>query len=139
MLKRRLGRRVACEHGLISNVLPGLTLVDQLSISNICSRTYFVTVPWNMPAVKMPHDFTSNFPEIDLISEDFVCKRQSAQIEGESGFFYGSICKLKNLPEGCGVFVTDEWVHCGAVKDGLFSDGRRVSAKKGAKVLKLVN
>ena len=74
MLKRRPGRRVASEHGLISNVLPGLTLVDRLKLSSICSRTYLVTVPWNMPAVKMPLD-SQNFPQIDKISEDFVCKR----------------------------------------------------------------
>ncbi len=136
MLKRRLGRRVVTEHGLISNILPGLTLVDRLKLSSMCSRTYLVTVPWNIPAVQLPLDSSSNFPQINLISEDFVCKRWS---EGESGFFYGSICKSTNLPEGCGVFVTDEWVHCGEVKDGLFTDGRKVSLNKGANVLKLVN
>ena len=75
MLKRKLGRRVVNEHGPISNVLPGLTLGDRLKLSSMCRRTYLVTVPWNMPAVQLPVDTPSNFPRIDIISEDFVCKR----------------------------------------------------------------
>ena len=42
------------------------------------------------------------------------------------------------MPECCGVFVTDSWINCGEVKDGLFSDGRKVSVNKEAQVLELV-
>ena len=81
-MKRRLGRRVVSEHGLISNVLPGLELVDQIQISNIYSRTHQVTVPCNVFAVQLIDKASDCFPAIDKISADFVCKRTLAKIEG---------------------------------------------------------
>ena len=67
------GPRVISEHGLISNILPGFGLVDQLYISHINSRTYKVTVTWNSPLVELPLYEDSNFPYIDDVSDDFVC------------------------------------------------------------------
>ena len=48
MDKKKLGARIVTQHGLISNVLIGLDLAGQLAVSNINSRTYSVTVPWNV-------------------------------------------------------------------------------------------
>ncbi len=97
MLKRR-GKRIVTEHGLISNVLARLHLVDQLSIAAICTRTYQITVPWNVYAVNLPQQCLKNvfpsFPRIDDISDDFVCKRIRATIENEEGYFYGSVHKM---------------------------------------------
>ncbi len=93
MLKKR-GRRIVTEHGHISNVLPGLHLVDQLSIASICTRTYEITVPWNVYAVNLPPIKEKNvFPKIDDITGDFVCKRIEATIENEEGYFHGSVGK----------------------------------------------
>ena len=125
------------EHGLISNVLPSLDLVDQLAISNICSRTHNVTVPWNIHNVALPQ--STNFPKINDISGDFVCKRDKARLDGNEGYFCGSFCKTTNLPDGYGVFTTGDWIHCGKVKGGIFSDGRKVSVDGKEKFLKLVN
>ncbi len=35
--------------------------------------------------------------------------------------------------------VSDGWVHCGQVKDGLFQEGRIVSVNRSAKILRLTN
>ena len=61
----------------------------------------------------MPQDRTNNFPNIELKSEDYICKRVEANIDGESGYFFGSVCKQTGLPDGNGVFVTIDWVNCG--------------------------
>ena len=63
-MKSNRGRRVVVEHGPISNVLRGLDPVDQITISNICSRTYYVTVAWNSAAIKLPKDSLKQFPGI---------------------------------------------------------------------------
>ena len=52
---------------------------------------------------------------------------------------FRSVRITNDLPDGYGVHTTNDWVHCGKVKDGLFADGRRVSVNKKTKVLKLVN
>ena len=53
-------------------------------------------------------------------SNDFVCRRVEATIEGESGDFFGIVCRSSGLPDGYGVFITtDGWTHCGKVKDGI--------------------
>ena len=92
-MKKRLSCRVVSEHGLISNFLPALELVDQIRISNIFSRTYQVTVSWNSSAVQLIEKEINCFPAIDNISAEFVCKRTYAKIEGQRGFFYGSVSK----------------------------------------------
>ena len=51
-------------------------------------------------------------------------------IEGEIGTFYGPVSKVSGLPEGYGVLVTNEWVHCSPVANGIFTDGKRVSVNK---------
>ncbi len=43
------------------------------------------------------------------------------------------------MADGYGVFISGGWIHCGKVKDGLFTDGKKVSVKSEAKILKLVN
>lgn len=122
-----LGRRVIYEHGLISNVLAGLGIVDLVIVSKICRRTYQITVPWNVPTLNIPNDLPSEFPNIVIPSEDFVCKRVEATIEGVSGFFYGCVRKSTDTPDGDGVFVAGDWVHCGKVRDGEYTEGRKVS------------
>ncbi len=98
------GRRVILEHGLISNILLALDLVDQLFIANICSRTHQITVPWNTFPVTLPIDPLCDFPGLKIPSDDYVCKRTEATIEGDLGEFYGIVCKSSGLPEGYGVF-----------------------------------
>ena len=51
-----------------------------------------------------------------------------ANIEGEKGYFHGSVSKKTGSPDGYGVFKTGDWVHCGKVGQGRFTDGRKVSA-----------
>ena len=108
-------------------------------MSYICSRTRDFTVPWNIFSVALQLDLPSAFPKIDDVSEEFVCKRTHAKIEGEEGYFYGPVLKTNDLPDGLGVFKTDDWVYCGKVKEGLFAEGRRVSVNWMAKILKVVN
>ena len=130
MLRKR-GKRIVTEHGKINNVLPGLHLVDQLSVAGICNRTYTITVPWNVPRIQLPHKCAKKFiPKIDDITDDFVCKRIESTIENEVGFFYGSVSIQTEQPSGYGVFVTDEWIHCGEVLDGAFSGSGKVSMNK---------
>ncbi len=127
MKRNNFGRHVVLEHGLISNILSALSLIDQLTISNICSRTHDKTVPWNIFCVEWPQDMPNVFPKIDAISDLFVCKRIEAKIEGETGYFYGSVSNTTGYPEGYGVYTTEDWVHCGKVEHGHFKDGRKVS------------
>ena len=68
-MQRNLGCRVILEHGLISNILPSLSLVDQLTLANICSRTHQITVPWNILSVVLYQSELSAFPKIDDISD----------------------------------------------------------------------
>jgi hypothetical protein len=81
--QQSLGYRVVTEHGLIYNVLVCLGLVDQLKMSSICSRAYKITVPWNIPPVLLPFDTPCDFPGLKIPSENHVCKRIEAAIEGE--------------------------------------------------------
>jgi len=67
------------------------------------------------------------FPQIDAISDQFVCKRIEAYIEGEKGYFCGSVSKATGSPDGYGVFKADNWVHCGKLEHNNFADGRKVS------------
>jgi hypothetical protein len=132
-----LGRRVILEHGLISNVLTALGLIDQLCMANICNRTHQITVPWNIRLIVLPIDPLCDFPSLRIPSDDFVCKRTEATIASESGEFFGVVCKSTGLPDGYGVFKAGDWVHCGQVKDGDYQVGRKVSANRKTKVLKL--
>ena len=79
------------------------------------------------------------FPKIDTITDEFVCTRIETTIDGEGGHFFGSVSKTSGFPDGYGVFKTEDWLHCGKVAYGRFSDGRKVSLNKKAKELKLVN
>jgi hypothetical protein len=137
-MKASLGERVILEHGLISNVLMYLGLVGQLTIANICSRTYQITVPWNT-RVTLPIDHLCDFPKLKIPSADHIWRRIEATIEGGIGVFYGNVCRESLLPDGYGVFVTSEWVHCGQVKDGVYLEGRKVSVNNFAKLLELTN
>ena len=139
MQKNKLGRRVCFEYGLISNVLYALSLVDQVNLSNVCSRTHDITVPWNIFCVLIPQDSPNFFPKIDAISDKFVCKRIKANIEGDEGHFYGSVCKATDYPDGYGVFKTCDWVQFGKVEQRNFTVGRKVSVNRKSKVLKLIN
>jgi hypothetical protein len=56
-----------------------------------------------------------DFPNLKIPSDDHVIKRKEATIEGESGTFYGIFCKSTGLPDGFGVFVAGDWVHCGEI------------------------
>ena len=113
MKKASSGRRVVLEHGLISNVLIGLGLVDMIMIANICHRTHQVTVPWNKRAIVIPRDPPCEFPKIIIPSDEFVFKRMHTTIGGEDGVYYGCVKRSSDLLEGYGVFVACEWVHCG--------------------------
>ncbi len=62
-----------------------------------------------------------------------------AIIEGQTGTFYGIFCKSSGLPDGTGVFLAGDWVHCGEVKKGVYQDGRKVSANRVTKILMLIN
>ncbi len=53
--------------------------------------------------------------------------------------FFGIFSKQTKLPDGYGVFKVGDWVHCGKVRDGVFQEGRRVSANKVDRLLKLTN
>ena len=80
MFKKR-GNRIVKEHGHISNVLPGLHLVDQLAVAGICDRTYHITVSWNVSAIILhPKRQASVFPKINDIPDNFVCKRIETKI-----------------------------------------------------------
>jgi hypothetical protein len=87
----------------------------------------------------MPQTCTNSFPKVNDITGDFVCKISQAIIEQESGYFYGSCCKLTNRPSGFGVFVSDSWIRCGKFINGCFAEGKSVSANKRTGELKLVN
>ncbi len=126
------------EHGLISNILHCLGLVDQIPLANILGRTYQITVPWNT-RVDLPSDPLCDFPNLKLPSADHVCKRTEATIENESGVFFGIVLKSTGLPDGFGVFVAGAWVHCGQVKNGAYQDGRKVSVNRNERLLKLTN
>jgi hypothetical protein len=94
-----------------------------------------------------------DFPNLEIPSEDFVCKRIDATIEENSGEFYGIVCKSTGLPDGNGVFRdgnwwhfggkklfgAGNWVHCGKFKHGTFQEGRMVSVNIAEKVLQLTN
>ena len=126
------------EHGLISNILLCLGLIEQTSIANILGRTYQITVPWNT-RVDLPSDPFCDFPNLKLPSADHVFKRTKATIEGEYGAFFGIVLKSTSLPDGYGVFVAGAWVHCGQVKNGVYQDGRKVSVNENERLLKLTN
>jgi hypothetical protein len=44
--------------------------------------------------------------------------------------FYGPVLKSNGVPDGHGVFIAEDWVHCGKVKDDVFTEGRKVSVNK---------
>jgi hypothetical protein len=113
-MKKSLRSRVVQNHGLITNIIWGLDLFDQVKISNLCGRCYEITVPWNT-TVKFPEQYVSVFPMIDDVSDDYICKVTETTIKGEKGDFYGPVSKLTGLPSGEGVFVTEESIHFGKV------------------------
>jgi hypothetical protein len=138
-MPKSLGSRVILEHGPITNVLAGLDLIDQIRIAIICKRTYNTTVVHNTLAVRLPIDRLCDFPNLKIPSDDFVCKRIKATIDGHYGRFSGIVCRKSKKPDGYGVFQGVGWVHCGQVKDGKFLEGRRLSVNIDKLVLKLTN
>ena len=78
----------------------------------------------------MSQEMPNIFPRIDAISDQFVCKSMKTKIEGIKGYFYGSFSKTTGSPDGYGVFKTEDWVHCGKVEHGHFTDGRKVSVSQ---------
>ena len=81
-----LANKIVNRHGLISSALPRMPLETQVTVSSVINRSYDVTVPWNLPIVPFPVTAQNNFPKIDDISNDFICKRtENAIIEGENG------------------------------------------------------
>jgi hypothetical protein len=87
--------------------------------------------------VRLPIDSLCDFPGLKIPSDAFVCKRIEATIEGESGEFFGIVCKLTGLPDGYGVFRAGGWVICGKVKDCVYQEGRKVSLNEAERLLKL--
>ena len=135
-----LANKVVNRHGLISSALSGMPLETQTAVSSVISRSYDITVLWNVPFVPFPVNAQNKFPKIDDISDDFIFKRtENVIIEGEDGTFYGPVSKLSDLPQGYGVFVTGGWVHCSSVANGIFTTGKRVSVNMKTKEMKLVN
>jgi hypothetical protein len=45
IMQSSLGPRIVLENGPVSNVLPGLELINQGRVANICKRSYYFTVP----------------------------------------------------------------------------------------------
>ncbi len=103
------------DHGPLTTLLLFLEVHDQLKIGSLFRRAYNITVPWNMSPVLLPFDSPCDFPDLRIPSENHVCKRIEASIEGDSGHFYGIVCKSSGNPDGFGVFVASDWawVHCG--------------------------
>jgi len=66
-----------------------------------------VTTTWNLPSVVFPLDEPNNFPKIDDVPLGNTCKNRNATIEGESGLFCGPVENESGLPNGYGVFITD--------------------------------
>jgi hypothetical protein len=130
-MQSSLGSRVILGHGPITNVLAALDLIDQIRIAIICKRTYDITVVQNTLAVRLPIDRLCDFPNLQIPSVAFVCKRVEATIDGILGEFYGIVCRKTKLPDGYGAFKVGDWVHCGKVRDRKFVEGRKVSVKKG--------
>ena len=87
-----IASRIVKEHGLISNVLPGLDLTGITILSTLCRRTYKITVPHNTPIIELVRQFPDKivFPKIDDLTEGFICKSAVAEIDGLEGHFYGS-------------------------------------------------
>jgi hypothetical protein len=135
-----LASKVVNRHGLISDALSAMPLEVQVAVASLINRSYDVTVPWNVPSVPFPVYAQNKFPKIDDISDDFIFKRtENAAIEGENGSFIGPVSKVSGLSQGCGVFVTDQWIHCSTVANGIFTAGKRVSVNKQTKEMRLVN
>ena len=68
-MKKRISSRIVSEHGLITNVLAGLTQVEMIMVANLLKRTYEITVPWNSWSVSIPRKFISSFPMIEDSSQ----------------------------------------------------------------------
>ena len=129
MIKKSTGNRVLLDYGLISNILCGLDLIGVVLISNVTSRTYRTTVPWNVQQIHRK-TFQSAPKKFNEISYDQTCKRTNTDItiEGELGFFVGPVKNVTDEPCGFGFFVTKEkWIHYGKVENGRFSDGKKIS------------
>jgi len=94
-----LASKVVNLHGLMSSALSGMPLEVKTAVASLISRSYNITVPWNVPSVPFPANAQNNFLKIDDISDDFFCTRtKNAVIEGEDGTFYGPVSKLSGLP-----------------------------------------
>ncbi len=138
-MQTSLGRRVILEHGLITNVLAALDLIDQIHIAIICKRTYNTTVVHNTLTVKLPIDRLCDFPGLKITSDDFFYMTIKATIDGLYGRFSGIVRRQTREPDGYGVFKVADWWHCGQVKDGKFLEGKKVSVNQVERLLLLTN
>lgn len=74
---------------------------------------------------------------LGALSTSWRSLSSKAEIEGEQGIFYGDVNEL-GLPCGEGVFNADNgWLICCGVKNGTFTDGKRVSVHIKTKELQL--
>ncbi len=90
-----------------------------------------MTVPWNVYAVNLPLMREINgFPKEGDIPDDFQWKLIEAKIENEAGFLFGSVSKKIDQPFRYVVFVTDEWLHCGYMRNDAFVWLEKVSMRK---------
>ena len=68
-----LGHKILTKHGLIDNVLTPLPFEAQLTLAKVIRRTYEITVPFNVPSVKIKVKETNLFPKIDEVTADCLC------------------------------------------------------------------
>ncbi len=94
-----LANKVVNRHGLISSALSGMPLETEVAVASVISRSYEITVPWNVPTVPFPVWAQNNFPKIDENSDDFMFKRtKNLALEGKIGSFYGPVSKVSGHP-----------------------------------------
>jgi hypothetical protein len=132
-MQESLGYAITWRHGLVINILKGLKLVDQIRFANMKKRTYEISVPWNID-VKFTEKFVSVFPNINDVSDDFICTVTKLTIEDEEGEFMGPVSKLTGQPSGEGVFVSERWIHMGKISDGKRFIGERLVIKRWLEV-----
>lgn len=64
-----------------------------MRFANISRRTYGKTVPWNI-YVKFTEKYVSVFPNINDVSEDYICTVTKLTIDGDAGEFMGPVSKI---------------------------------------------
>lgn len=64
-MKANKGVKIVNKHGNMCNVLPGLSTYALIQISDLVTRTYEITVPWNVGSIVLPFRKSSVFPKIN--------------------------------------------------------------------------